>query len=42
MHFTIGRNLLLRIQMLYLVRDRIVPSDWEEAKVLPIPKVTGK
>ncbi|KAI8096416.1 SNF2 family N-terminal domain-containing protein [Halteromyces radiatus] len=36
-----GRNLLLRIQMLYLVRDRIVPKDWEEAKVLPIPKVTG-
>ncbi|KAI9305451.1 P-loop containing nucleoside triphosphate hydrolase protein [Cunninghamella echinulata] len=36
-----GRNLLLRIQMLYLVRDRIVPKDWEEAKLLPIPKVTG-
>ncbi|KAI8069985.1 SNF2 family N-terminal domain-containing protein [Gongronella butleri] len=36
-----GRNLLLRIQMLYLVRDRIVPKDWEEAKHLPIPKVTG-
>ncbi|ORX61446.1 hypothetical protein DM01DRAFT_1395195 [Hesseltinella vesiculosa] len=37
----IGRNLLLRIQMLYLVRDRIVPTDWEEAKKLPIPKVSG-
>ncbi|CAO3638143.1 unnamed protein product [Cunninghamella blakesleeana] len=36
-----GRNLLLRIQMLYLVRDRIVPKEWEEAKQLAIPKVTG-
>ncbi|KAI8331392.1 P-loop containing nucleoside triphosphate hydrolase protein [Chlamydoabsidia padenii] len=36
-----GRNLLLRIQMLYLVRDRIVPKNWEEAKLLGIPKVTG-
>ncbi|CAO0790446.1 unnamed protein product [Mucor circinelloides] len=36
-----GRNFLLRIQMLHMVRDRIVPKDWEEAKRLPIPKVTG-
>ncbi|KAI7898024.1 SNF2 family N-terminal domain-containing protein [Cokeromyces recurvatus] len=36
-----GRNFLLRIQMLYMVRDRIVPKDWEKAKVLPIPKVNG-
>jgi hypothetical protein len=36
-----GRNFLLRIQMLHMVRDRIVPKDWEEAKKLPIPKVTG-
>lgn len=36
-----GRNFLLRIQMLHMVRDRIVPKDWEAAKTLPIPKVTG-
>lgn len=36
-----GRNFLLRIQMLHMVRDRIVPKDWQLAKVLPIPKVTG-
>ncbi|KAI8968258.1 SNF2 family N-terminal domain-containing protein [Mycotypha africana] len=36
-----GRNFLLRIQMLHMVRDRIVPKDWEEAKKLAIPKVTG-
>ncbi|KAI8974348.1 P-loop containing nucleoside triphosphate hydrolase protein [Pilobolus umbonatus] len=36
-----GRNFLLRIQMLHLIRDKIVPADWEEAKVLEIPKVTG-
>ncbi|CAO3697270.1 unnamed protein product [Rhizopus microsporus] len=36
-----GRNFLLRIQMLHMVRDRIVPKDWEEAKQLPIPKVSG-
>ncbi|KAI8364631.1 SNF2 family N-terminal domain-containing protein [Radiomyces spectabilis] len=36
-----GRNFLLRIQMLYMIRDKIVPKDWEEAKQLPIPKVTG-
>lgn len=36
-----GRNFLLRIQMLHMVRDRIVPKDWQVAKVLPIPKVTG-
>ncbi|KAI9346673.1 SNF2 family N-terminal domain-containing protein [Pilaira anomala] len=36
-----GRNFLLRIQMLHMVRDRIVPKDWALAKVLPIPKVTG-
>jgi hypothetical protein len=36
-----GRNFLLRIQMLHMVRDRIVPKDWEAAKALPIPKVTG-
>ncbi|KAI8991556.1 hypothetical protein BDF20DRAFT_845263 [Mycotypha africana] len=36
-----GRNLLLRIQMLHLIRDKIVPQDWEEAKALEIPKVTG-
>ncbi|CAO3677494.1 unnamed protein product [Rhizopus stolonifer] len=36
-----GRNFLLRIQMLHMVRDRIVPKDWEEAKKLPIPKVSG-
>ncbi|KAI8091622.1 SNF2 family N-terminal domain-containing protein [Thamnidium elegans] len=36
-----GRNFLLRIQMLHMVRDRIVPKDWEAAKILPIPKVTG-
>lgn len=37
-----GRNFLLRIQMLYLIRDKIVPKNWEKAKVLEIPKVTGK
>ncbi|KAF7732761.1 Chromodomain helicase DNA binding protein [Apophysomyces ossiformis] len=36
-----GRNFMLRIQMLYMIRDKIIPKDWEEAKVLPIPKVTG-
>ncbi|KAG1118543.1 hypothetical protein G6F40_002114 [Rhizopus arrhizus] len=36
-----GRNFLLRIQMLHMVRDRIVPKDWEEAKKLSIPKVSG-
>ncbi|KAI9244805.1 SNF2 family N-terminal domain-containing protein [Sporodiniella umbellata] len=36
-----GRNFLLRIQMLHMVRDRIVPKDWDEAKKLPIPKVNG-
>ncbi|KAI9278311.1 SNF2 family N-terminal domain-containing protein [Phascolomyces articulosus] len=36
-----GRNFLLRIQMLYLIRDKIVPNKWEDAKVLSIPKVTG-
>jgi hypothetical protein len=36
-----GRNFLLRIQMLHMVRDRIVPKDWEEAKAIKIPKVTG-
>ncbi|KAG2220859.1 hypothetical protein INT45_010921 [Circinella minor] len=36
-----GRNFLLRIQMLYLIRDKIVPKRWEDAKVLSIPKVTG-
>jgi hypothetical protein len=36
-----GRNFLLRIQMLHLIRDKIVPTDWEEAKALEIPKVTG-
>lgn len=28
--------------MLYLIRDKIVPKKWEEAKKLSIPKVTGK
>lgn len=37
----LGRNFLLRIQMLHIIRDRIVPTDWEKAKVLEIPKVTG-
>lgn len=36
-----GRNFLLRIQMLHLIRDKIVPEDWEEAKALEMPKVTG-
>ncbi|KAI7865420.1 P-loop containing nucleoside triphosphate hydrolase protein, partial [Spinellus fusiger] len=36
-----GRNFLLRIQMLYMIRDKIVPKDWEEAKALNVPKVTG-
>ncbi|KAI8088403.1 hypothetical protein BDF21DRAFT_413129 [Thamnidium elegans] len=36
-----GRNFLLRIQMLHLIRDKIVPTDWEEAKALEMPKVTG-
>ncbi|RCH89603.1 Chromodomain-helicase-DNA-binding protein, partial [Rhizopus stolonifer] len=36
-----GRNFLLRIQMLHMVRDRIVPKDWQEAKQLAMPKVTG-
>ncbi|KAI9491153.1 SNF2 family N-terminal domain-containing protein [Zychaea mexicana] len=36
-----GRNFLLRIQMLYLIRDKIVPKRWEDAKELTIPKVTG-
>ncbi|KAI8384576.1 SNF2 family N-terminal domain-containing protein, partial [Radiomyces spectabilis] len=36
-----GRNFLLRIQMLHIIRDKIVPKDWEEAKELAIPKVTG-
>ncbi|KAG0167130.1 Chromodomain helicase DNA binding protein [Apophysomyces sp. BC1034] len=36
-----GRNFMLRIQMLFMIRDKIIPKDWEEAKVLPIPKVTG-
>lgn len=27
--------------MLHIIRDRIVPTDWEEAKNLEIPKVTG-
>ncbi|KAI8147251.1 SNF2 family N-terminal domain-containing protein [Fennellomyces sp. T-0311] len=36
-----GRNFLLRIQMLYLIRDKIVPKRWDDAKVLAIPKVTG-
>jgi hypothetical protein len=39
--FYLGRNFLLRIQMLHLIRDKIVPEDWEEAKVLEMPKVTG-
>lgn len=36
-----GRNFLLRIQMLYLIRDKIMPKRWEDAKKLEIPKVTG-
>ncbi|KAI9015336.1 SNF2 family N-terminal domain-containing protein [Phycomyces nitens] len=36
-----GRNFLLRIQMLYMIRDKIVPKDWEDAKALTVPKVTG-
>ncbi|KAL0088183.1 P-loop containing nucleoside triphosphate hydrolase protein [Phycomyces blakesleeanus] len=36
-----GRNFLLRIQMLHLIRDKIVPKNWKEAKALPVPKVTG-
>ncbi|RCI00137.1 hypothetical protein CU097_010915 [Rhizopus azygosporus] len=36
-----GRNFLLRIQMLHIIRDKIVPNDWEEAKKLEIPRVTG-
>lgn len=38
---SLGRNVLLRIQMLNIIRDKIVPSDWEEAKKLEIPRVTG-
>ncbi|KAG0788881.1 hypothetical protein G6F16_006870 [Rhizopus arrhizus] len=36
-----GRNFLLRIQMLQIIREKIVPNDWEEAKKLEIPRVTG-
>ncbi|KAI9318061.1 P-loop containing nucleoside triphosphate hydrolase protein [Dichotomocladium elegans] len=36
-----GRNFLLRIQMLYLIRNKIVPKKWEDAKKLIIPNVTG-
>lgn len=36
-----GRNIVLRIQMLHVIRDKIVPHEWEEAKKLEIPKVTG-
>lgn len=37
----VGRNFLLRIQMLQIIREKIVPNDWEEAKKLEIPRVTG-
>ncbi|RKP40233.1 SNF2 family N-terminal domain-containing protein, partial [Dimargaris cristalligena] len=36
-----GRNLLLRIQLMYIIRDKIVPADWMEAKRMIIPKITG-
>ncbi|KAI8079886.1 SNF2 family N-terminal domain-containing protein [Halteromyces radiatus] len=36
-----GRNMLLRIQMLHTIRDKIVPSVWEEAKNMSIPHVVG-
>ncbi|ORX99732.1 hypothetical protein K493DRAFT_257065 [Basidiobolus meristosporus CBS 931.73] len=36
-----GRNLLLRIQMLYTIRDKIVQKDVQESKDVKIPKVTG-
>ncbi|KAL1920993.1 uncharacterized protein VTP21DRAFT_11628 [Calcarisporiella thermophila] len=36
-----ARNIALRLQMLYNVHYRIVPKDWEEAKKMPIPSVTG-
>lgn len=36
-----GRNIILRIQMLHVIRDKIVPQEWDEAKKLEIPKVTG-
>jgi hypothetical protein len=36
-----GRNFLLRIQLLDLIRDKIVPKKWEQAKQLVIPNVTG-
>ncbi|KAJ1925479.1 hypothetical protein IWQ60_004528 [Tieghemiomyces parasiticus] len=36
-----GRNLLLRLQLMYTIRSRIVPEDWNEARRMIIPKVTG-
>ncbi|KAJ1656324.1 hypothetical protein IWQ61_004080 [Dispira simplex] len=36
-----GRNLLLRIQLMHTIRDKLVPEDWEEAKRMEIPKITG-
>ncbi|KAL1917321.1 uncharacterized protein VTP21DRAFT_4977 [Calcarisporiella thermophila] len=36
-----ARNIALRLQMLYTIREKIVPKNWEEAKGLPIPRVSG-
>ncbi|KAJ1973907.1 hypothetical protein H4R35_003873, partial [Dimargaris xerosporica] len=35
------RNLLLRMQLMHIIRDKLVPADWEEAKCMPVPKVVG-
>ncbi|ORX92777.1 hypothetical protein K493DRAFT_263097 [Basidiobolus meristosporus CBS 931.73] len=36
-----GRNLLLRIQMLYTIREKIVPKDPQQAKAMRMPRITG-
>ncbi|KAI8331840.1 SNF2 family N-terminal domain-containing protein [Chlamydoabsidia padenii] len=36
-----GRNLLLRIQMLHNIRDKILPKNWKEAKNVAVPEVVG-
>ncbi|ORZ14695.1 SNF2 family N-terminal domain-domain-containing protein [Absidia repens] len=36
-----GRNLLLRIQMLHNIRDKILPKNWNDAKNMQVPEVTG-
>lgn len=37
----LGRNLLLRIQMLNNIRDKILPKNWKEAKNVVVPEVVG-